>query len=291
MKPIECSAPSSLPQRFVTSRATGGDLPSSLTSSPAHRAPDRSFFATRWVMLHRAADAGQQHLGSGLLRDLRDGEGHRIVGQDAGDEQLLAFEQHAAGPPGAGWTDAGAPDCSADGRLNDPWRLMLRTQEVGATLSRRNDGSPLRLRRARSPTPRPASRAWPRCSQALGEADRRCDPERALQARADAGHHGAPDDPGRATWTSASTNALITLDNAARSRRFVGIDEAKAILDRWLPESAVAGIREWDVARLLEPYGDGSFHGKLLKRTRKQLRSVSSREALTVPFLFRRSWS
>ncbi|MEO7295681.1 MAG: hypothetical protein ABIZ57_06030 [Candidatus Limnocylindria bacterium] len=86
-------------------------------------------------------------------------------------------------------------------------------------------------------------------------------------------------------------NAVITLDNATRPRRFVAIDEAKVILDRWLPESAVAGIREWDVARLLEPYGDGSFHGKLLKRTRKQLRSVSSREALTVPFLFRRSWT
>lgn len=86
-------------------------------------------------------------------------------------------------------------------------------------------------------------------------------------------------------------NALITLDNATRSRRFVAIDEAKAILDRWVPESAVSGIREWDVARLLEPYGDGSLHGKLLKRTRKQLRSVSSREALTVPFLFRRTWT
>ncbi len=85
-------------------------------------------------------------------------------------------------------------------------------------------------------------------------------------------------------------NALITLDNAARRRRFVAIDEAKAILDRWLPESAVVDVREWDVARLLEPYGDGTYHGKLLKRTRKQLRSVSSREALTVPFLFRRSW-
>jgi hypothetical protein len=85
-------------------------------------------------------------------------------------------------------------------------------------------------------------------------------------------------------------NALITLDNAARSRRFVAIDGAKAILDRWLPGSAIAGVREWDVARLLEPYGDGTYHGKLLKRTRKQLRSVSSREALTVPFLFRRTW-
>jgi hypothetical protein len=86
-------------------------------------------------------------------------------------------------------------------------------------------------------------------------------------------------------------NALVTLDNSGRSRRFVAIDEAKTILDRWLPESAVAGVREWDVARLLEPYGDGSYHGKLLKRTRKQLRSVSSREALTTPFLFRRTWS
>lgn len=85
-------------------------------------------------------------------------------------------------------------------------------------------------------------------------------------------------------------NLLITLDNATRSRRFVAIDEAKALLDRWLPPSAIAGEREWDVARLLEPYGDGSFHGKLLKRTRKQLRSVSGREALTVPFLFRRTW-
>lgn len=86
-------------------------------------------------------------------------------------------------------------------------------------------------------------------------------------------------------------NALVTLDNATRSRRFVAIDEAKAILDRWLPPEAVAGVREWDVARLLEPYGDGTYHGKLLKRTRKQLRSVSSREALTVPFLFRRTWT
>jgi hypothetical protein len=85
-------------------------------------------------------------------------------------------------------------------------------------------------------------------------------------------------------------NALITLDNETRGRRFVAIDEARAILDRWLPESAIAGVREWDVARLLEPYGDGTYHGKLLKRTRKQLRSVSSREALTTPFLFRRSW-
>ncbi|HEY6609361.1 MAG TPA: hypothetical protein VI277_09215 [Candidatus Limnocylindria bacterium] len=85
-------------------------------------------------------------------------------------------------------------------------------------------------------------------------------------------------------------NALVTLDNANRRRRFVAIDEAKAILDRWLPDSAVAGVREWDVARLLEPYGDGSYHGKLLKRTRKQLRSVSGRDALTTPFLFRRSW-
>jgi hypothetical protein len=86
-------------------------------------------------------------------------------------------------------------------------------------------------------------------------------------------------------------NLLVTLDNANRSRRFVAIDEARAVLDRYLPETAVAGVREWDVARLLEPYGDGTYHGKLLKRTRKQLRSVSSRDALTTPFLFRRWWA
>jgi hypothetical protein len=44
------------------------------------------------------------------------------------------------------------------------------------------------------------------------------------------------------------------------------------------------------VARLHEPYGDGTYHGKLLKRVRKQLRSVGTREALTTPFLFRREW-
>jgi hypothetical protein len=86
-------------------------------------------------------------------------------------------------------------------------------------------------------------------------------------------------------------NLLITLDNTTRSRRFVAIDEARAVLQRYLPETAVAGVREWDVARILEPYGDGTYHGKLLKRTRKQLRSVSGREALTTPFLFRRWWA
>jgi hypothetical protein len=83
---------------------------------------------------------------------------------------------------------------------------------------------------------------------------------------------------------------LTVLDNTARERRFVAIDEARPILDRYLPPSAVAGTREWDVARLHEPYGDGTYHGRLLKRVRKQLRSVGTREALTTPFLFRREW-
>ncbi|HET9496898.1 MAG TPA: hypothetical protein VFP83_01020 [Candidatus Limnocylindria bacterium] len=89
----------------------------------------------------------------------------------------------------------------------------------------------------------------------------------------------------------ASFGDLLTvLDNSARERRFVAIDEARPILDRVLPPSAIEGTREWDVARLHEPYGDGTYHGRLLKRTRKQLRSVGSREALTTPFLFRREW-
>jgi hypothetical protein len=83
---------------------------------------------------------------------------------------------------------------------------------------------------------------------------------------------------------------LTVLDNESRARKFVAIDEARPILDRFLPPSAIAGTREWDVARLHEPYGDGTYHGRLLKRVRKQLRSVGSREALTTPFLFRREW-
>ncbi len=90
---------------------------------------------------------------------------------------------------------------------------------------------------------------------------------------------------------AASFGDLLTLlDNGSRARRFVAIDEAKGVLDRFLPETAVAGTHDWDVARLHEPYGDGSYHGKLLKRVRKQLRSVSTREALTTPFLLRREW-
>ena len=93
------------------------------------------------------------------------------------------------------------------------------------------------------------------------------------------------------TDLDASFGDLLTLlDNSARVRRFVAVDEAKAVLDRYLPESAIAGTHDWDVARLHEPYGDGSYHGKLLKRVRKQLRSVSSRDALVTPFLLRREW-
>ena len=88
----------------------------------------------------------------------------------------------------------------------------------------------------------------------------------------------------------AFADLLTLVDNGVRPRRFVAIDEAKTVLDRYLPSSVIAGTHDWDVARLLEPYGDGSYHGKLLKRTRKQLRSVSNREALTTPFLFRRQW-
>ena len=89
----------------------------------------------------------------------------------------------------------------------------------------------------------------------------------------------------------AFADLLVLLDNRQRPRRFVAIDEAKAVLDRCgLDERSIARTREWDVARLLEPYGDGTYHGKLLKRTRKQLRSVSDRSALTTPFLYRRTW-
>jgi hypothetical protein len=89
----------------------------------------------------------------------------------------------------------------------------------------------------------------------------------------------------------AWTDALTVLDNGARSRKFVAIDEAKAVLDRFLPPSAITGTHDWDVARLHEQYGDGTYHGRLLKRTRKQLRSVGTRDALTTPFLLRNEWA
>ena len=93
------------------------------------------------------------------------------------------------------------------------------------------------------------------------------------------------------TDLDASFGDLLTLlDNAARPRRFVAVDEAKIVLDRYIPATAIAGTHDWDVARLHEPYGDGSYHGKLLKRVRKQLRSVSTRDALLTPFLLRREW-
>jgi hypothetical protein len=93
------------------------------------------------------------------------------------------------------------------------------------------------------------------------------------------------------TDLDASFADLLTLlDNSARPRRFVAIEEAREVLDRFLPATALAGTHDWDVARLHEPYGDGTYHGKLLKRVRKQLRSVSNREALTTPFLLRREW-
>jgi len=93
------------------------------------------------------------------------------------------------------------------------------------------------------------------------------------------------------TDLDASFGDLLTLlDNASRPRRFVAIDEAREVLDRYLPPTAIAGTHDWDVARLHEPYGDGTYHGKLLKRVRKQLRSVGTREALTTPFLLRREW-
>lgn len=93
------------------------------------------------------------------------------------------------------------------------------------------------------------------------------------------------------TDLSVSFADLLTLlDNASRPRRFVAIDEAKAVLDRYLPPTAIVGTHDWDVARLHEPYGDGTYHGRLLKRVRKQLRSVGTREALTTPFLLRREW-
>ena len=54
----------------------------------------------------RAAERGEHDLGPRLLRHLRDGERDAVVGEDTGDEQLLAFEEHAGGASCADGTDA-----------------------------------------------------------------------------------------------------------------------------------------------------------------------------------------
>ena len=46
--------------------------------------------------------------------------------------------------------------------------------------------------------------------------------------------------------------------------------------------SAVVFIAERDVARVLEPYGDGTYHGKLLKRTRKACAAIGGHMARTI---------
>ena len=86
-------------------------------------------------------------------------------------------------------------------------------------------------------------------------------------------------------------NALVTLDNAAapgaswRStrRRRSWTDGCRS------RRSPACASGTWPDCS--SHTATGRYHGKLLKRTRKQLRSVSSREALTTPFLFRRTWS
>ena len=48
------------------------------------------------------------------------------------------------------------------------------------------------------------------------------------------------------TDLDASFADLLTLlDNSSRPRRFVAIDEAKAVLDRYLPPAAIAGTHDW----------------------------------------------
>jgi hypothetical protein len=46
--------------------------------------------------LHRPAEGGEHDRGALLLRDLRDVERDRAVHEDAGDEELLAFEDSHA---------------------------------------------------------------------------------------------------------------------------------------------------------------------------------------------------
>ena len=166
----------------------------------------------------------------------------------------------------------GGADCrpaAAPARRGLRWAraMMVHLYDYDGARRRRGSGHP-------EPA-RVAGRAGRRGSQAAAG--------RAVQAGAHARHHGAPLHAGHRPGRELRRPAGRCSTTAARPRRFVAIDEAKAVLDRYLPATAIAGTHDWDVARLHEPYGDGSYHGKLLKRVRKQLRSVSSRDALVTP--------
>ena len=93
------------------------------------------------------------------------------------------------------------------------------------------------------------------------------------------------------TDLEASFGDLLTLlDNSARVRRFVAIDEAKAVLDRYLPESAIAGH-----PRLGRRAPARALRRRLLPRQAAEAGAQaaaqrSSREALVTPFLLRREW-
>jgi len=72
-----------------------------------------------------------------------------------------------------------------------------------------------------------------------------------------------------------------------------GIDTfLRALDDHGVPPNSNVWVDVGTVWRevLRDPTTAAHTIGKLLKRVRKQLRSVSSREALTTPFLLRREW-
>ena len=97
-KPIECSTPSR-PSRCSESRsANGARCCASVTSSSTTGGVVGSRRAIAGD-LHGAAERSEHDLGALVLCELRDVERDRGVGQDAGDQQSLAFEEPLVSAP------------------------------------------------------------------------------------------------------------------------------------------------------------------------------------------------
>ena len=91
---IACRNPSSRPHRDPISAETDSMCAGSFASISSTSTGFGSRRADLLGQPHRAAERGQDDLGALLLQGLRRRVRDRLARQHAGDEQLLAFEQH-----------------------------------------------------------------------------------------------------------------------------------------------------------------------------------------------------
>ena len=189
---IACSAPSTPPQRSRRSAASASRSSGLLTSSSSTSTGLGQPLRRALGQPAHAAEARQQDLRALLLRPLGGVERDRVLGDDAGDQQALAVEDHRAA--------VRAPHGSAQ-RPREPLARLRRARR-----SRRRSRRPPRPRRAgaRRRRRRPAARARPR---------------RRRQRAARAGGRSRP--PRGRLMIPSSAAGQASTRSAPRSREFI----------------------------------------------------------------------